>query len=166
MIVSRNVSVGGCLAATVIQTPWINSWLYNFHFPVCLTDQITQKDFMSMLTQWSSLRGWMCGGPFCHQLKPRDDTTSVIFPTDFNRVCFTSSASSSEPEDRCNFLWNKSTHAEQRCPMRAHRTARKKDLPTFPTRVVRLPLVGGDTKPLSLSSLFLSLEITATLKPL
>lgn len=49
------------------------------------------------LTHCSSLRGWVCGGPPCHQLKPREDTTSVIFPTDLSKACFTSSTPSTEP---------------------------------------------------------------------
>lgn len=40
------------------------------------------------------------------------------------------------------------------------------NLPTLPTTVVRLSFVLGETKDLSLSSRLLSLEITATLKPL
>lgn len=127
----------------------------------------SEKELISILTHWSSLSGCVCGGPRCHQLKPRDDTTSVIFPTDFKRVCFASSASSSEPGQKCKFFFYKSIHADKKGPMCAHRTTFKmKDSPTFPTRVVRLPLVEGETKPLSFSSLFLSLEITTTLKPL
>lgn len=38
-------------------------------------------------------------------------------------------------------------------------------LPTFPTRVVRLSRLEGETNPLSFSNLLLSLEMTATLKP-
>lgn len=51
----------------------------------------------SQLTQWRSFRDWVCGGPPCHQLKPREETTSVTFPTAFNRACFASSAPSSDP---------------------------------------------------------------------
>lgn len=53
-----------------------------------------------VLTQCRSLRDWVCGGPPCHQLKPREETMSVTFPTSFSRACFACSASSSEPEDR------------------------------------------------------------------
>ncbi len=40
------------------------------------------------------------------------------------------------------------------------------DSPTFPTIVVRLSFVEGETEDRSFSNLLLSLEITATLKPL
>lgn len=39
------------------------------------------------------------------------------------------------------------------------------NLPTFPTRVMRLSFVAGDTNDLSFSNRLLSLEMTATLKP-
>lgn len=48
-------------------------------------------------TQWRSFRDWVCGGPSCHQLKPREETTSVTFPTAFSRACLTSVAPSSDP---------------------------------------------------------------------
>lgn len=50
-----------------------------------------------VLTQCRSLRDWVCGGPPCHQLKPREETMSVTFPTAFNRSCFACSAPSSDP---------------------------------------------------------------------
>lgn len=45
------------------------------------------------------------------------------------------------------------------------RRAARPNLPTFPTMVVRLSFVPGDTKDWSLSRRLLSLEITATLNP-
>lgn len=62
------------------------------------------------LTQCSSFRVWVCGGPPCHQLNPRDDTMSVTLPTDFRRVCLTTSAPSSEPETKSNSLRGVSIH--------------------------------------------------------
>lgn len=50
-----------------------------------------------VLTQCNSLRDWVWGGPPCHQLKPREETMSVTFPTSFNRACFACSAPSSDP---------------------------------------------------------------------
>ena len=50
-----------------------------------------------MLTQCSSFTVCVWGGPPCHQLKPKEDTTSVTFPTSFSRACLASSAPSSEP---------------------------------------------------------------------
>lgn len=65
--------------------------------------------FLSALTQCRSLRDWVCGGPPCHQLKPREETMSVTFPTDFSRACLACSAPSSEPETHRLMLdWKRS----------------------------------------------------------
>lgn len=48
-------------------------------------------------TQWRSFRDWVCGGPSCHQLKPREETTSVTLPTAFSSACLASMAPSSDP---------------------------------------------------------------------
>lgn len=121
------------------------------------------------LTHCSSLRGWVCGGPPCHQLKPREDTTSVIFPTDLSKACFTSSTPSTEP-----YRLGESQTIQNQWDLKLTRVAKitlkknykgRRYLPTFPTKVVRLLFVLGETNPLSFSNLLLSLEITATLKP-
>lgn len=52
---------------------------------------------LCVLTQCRSLRVWVCGGPPCHQLKPREVTISVTFPTAFSMACFACSAPSSDP---------------------------------------------------------------------
>lgn len=56
-----------------------------------------------LLTQCRSLRDWVCGGPPCHQLKPREETMSVTFPTAFSRACFACSAPSSDPGTETRF---------------------------------------------------------------
>lgn len=53
--------------------------------------------YWCVLTQCRSLRVWVCGGPPCHQLKPKEETMSVTFPTAFSRACLACSAPSSDP---------------------------------------------------------------------